>query len=177
MCDLQVLGQQPVVEGGVPSKGQADSQVGVTVCVGTHAGLRMCKVSSLSFTSGSSPPIWLAAKLLLRRSAEAAEVLQDVLPTYLIDGQEPELCAESWAILAHSPKMDRYKEFLKDRYAAPLHFMPTWELEELLRLWPWAVTSPALDQETVRVCTAPQQGQGLAKACRIVTHAADACPA
>ena len=66
-------------------------------------------------------------------------MLQGVLPIYLIDGQEPLLCAKRWAILAHSPNISRYKDFLKSMLAGVLHFMPPFELEELMQLRPWGL--------------------------------------
>ena len=68
-------------------------------------------------------------------------MLQRVLPVYLVDGQQPLMCAESWAVLAHSPNMSRYKDFLKAITTAPPHFMPPFELEELMQLRPWVLSS------------------------------------
>ena len=133
-------------------------------------------LSSLSLTNGSLPPTWLQSNCS-NRFAETSELLQGVLPLYLIAGQQPVLCADSWAILAHSPDMSRYKQFLKCTAIAPLHFMPPFELEELMQLRPWVLPrQEALTQDMVRVCSTPGQNQGCTNACSIVTHASGTCP-
>ena len=78
---------------------------------------------------------------------------------YLVDGQQPLLCGTSWALLAHSPNMSRYKEFLKDEAADDdLYFMPTFELEELRQLQPWVLPSrKRLTPDMVRVCATSEQ--------------------
>ena len=76
-----------------------------------------------------------------------------------------------------SPNMSRYKEFLKSRLAGGLHFMPPFELEELMQLRPWVLPNKErLTEDTVRLCTAPDQNQGCAKACSIVTPASGRFP-
>ena len=97
-------------------------------------------------------------------------MLQSQPPMYLVDGQQPLLCGKSWAILAHSPNMSRYKEFLKDVAADDdLYFMPTFEREELMQLQPWVLPSrKRLTTDMVRACATPDS-QGCAKACTIVT--------
>ena len=100
-----------------------------------------------------------------------------MLPIYLINGQEPLLCAKRWAVLAHSPNISRYKEFLKSRLAGVLQFMPPFELEELMQLRPWVLPNKErLTEDTVRPSTAPDQSQGRAKACSIVTPASGMFP-
>ena len=102
----------------------------------------------------------MVAKQLLSRPAETSEVLQSALPMYLIDGQQPLLCAKHWALLAHSPNFSRYSEFLKSRRAGSLHFMPPFELEELMQLRPVVLPGEQeLTEAVVRVCTAPGQSQ------------------
>ena len=107
----------------------------------------------------------MAAKQLLSRSAERSGVLQSVLPVYLIDSQEPmPHHARRWALLAQYPDMPKYKKFLKSNSCdCLLHFMPPFELEELMQLQPWGFPRrKRLTQDMVRVCTAPGQSQGCA---------------
>ena len=82
---------------------------------------------------------------------------------YLIDGQEP-MQTLGLALLAHYPNMPRYKEFLKGNNCdCDLHFMPPFELEELMQLQPWVFPAQKrLTQNTVRICTTPGQSQGCA---------------
>ena len=96
------------------------------------------------------------------------ELLQTVLPMYLVDGQQPLLCSHSWAVLAHSPNRARYKLFARDATTAPRHFMLPFELEELMQLLPWV--SPGREQLTaheVRSGAAPPQAGAWAKPCSI----------
>ena len=119
----------------------------------------------------------MVAKQLLSRSAETSEVLQSALPMYLVDGQQPLLFAKQLALQAHSPNFSRYSEFLKSRRAGNLHFMPPFELEELMQLRPWVLPGEQeLTEAMVRVCTTTGQSQGCANACSIVTHPSDTCP-
>eukprot|EP00891_Asterochloris_glomerata_P007317 jgi/Astpho2/7317/Aster-01619 len=64
---------------------------------------------------------------------------QSALPVYLIDSQEPmPHHARRWALLAQYPDMPKYKKFLKSNSCdCLLHFMPPFELEELMQLQPW----------------------------------------
>ena len=99
------------------------------------------------------------------------------MPMYLIDGQQPLMCAHSCSILAHSPNLSSYKQFLKSTAIAPVHFMPPFELEELMQLRPWVLISQeALTQDMVRVCTTLGQSQGCTNACSMVTHASGMSP-
>ena len=97
---------------------------------------------------------------------------------YLIDGQQPLLCGTGWALLAPSPNVSRYKEFLKDVAADDdLYFMPPFELEELMQLQPWVLPSrKRLTPDTERVCATSEQSRGCAKACSNVTPASDTFP-
>ena len=99
-------------------------------------------------------------------------MLQSQPPLYLIDGQQPLLCAKHWALLTHPPTVSRHSQhqFLKSNLAG---IMPPFELEESMQLRPWVLPSQeqltedevtALHHHTVRSWQRP---------CSIITYASD----
>ena len=142
--------------------------------MGTPAGSETRTMSSLSLATCSLPDV--AATNCSAGLLRLLELLQTVLPMYLIDGQQPLLCAESWAVLAHSPNMARYKLFARDATTAPRHFMPPFELDEVMQLLPWVLPSrEQLTAHEVRSGTAPSQVGGWAKPCSIIKQMLQTC--
>lgn len=173
---LQVLGELPAVEGGVLTQAQADSPVGCLSLWGRPCTLQDVHDVLIEPSKRLTAPN-MAAKQLLNRSAETSELLQSVLPIYLVDGQQPVLCADTWAILAHSPSMSRYKEFRKGTAVAPLQFMPPFELEELRHLRPWVLPGQeALTQDMVRDCTRIRTKSGLHECLQHCHSGFNMCP-